>query len=80
MGTNAVGAMVVAGPEGFVKNQYRKFNIRSAEIAPGDDFGMMREVMERRFSRLVREHGAPEDGGEIASGRDEGFQAGPTSS
>src|SRR5688572_27463315 len=77
MGTNAVGAMVVAGPEGFVKNQYRKFNIRSAEIAPGDDFGMMREVMERRFSRLVREHGAPEDGGEIASGRDEGFQAWP---
>ncbi|PBB78334.1 excinuclease ABC subunit C [Mesorhizobium sp. WSM3879] len=57
MGTNAVGAMVVAGPEGFVKNQYRKFNIRSTEITPGDDFGMMREVMERRFSRLLREHG-----------------------
>ncbi|MBN9271505.1 MAG: excinuclease ABC subunit C, partial [Mesorhizobium sp.] len=57
MGTNAVGAMVVAGAEGFVKNQYRKFNIRSAEITPGDDFGMMREVMQRRFSRLLREHG-----------------------
>jgi excinuclease ABC subunit C len=57
MGTNAVGAMVVAGPEGFVKNQYRKFNIRSTEITPGDDFGMMREVMERRFSRLIKEHG-----------------------
>ncbi|TPM39674.1 excinuclease ABC subunit UvrC [Mesorhizobium sp. B2-3-4] len=57
MGTSAVGAMVVAGPEGFVKNQYRKFNIRSTEITPGDDFGMMREVMERRFSRLLREHG-----------------------
>lgn len=57
MGTNAVGAMVVAGPEGFVKNQYRKFNIRSTEITPGDDFGMMREVMERRFSRLLKEHG-----------------------
>ncbi|MGE0501295.1 MAG: excinuclease ABC subunit UvrC [Rhizobiaceae bacterium] len=57
MGTNAVGALVVAGPEGFVKGQYRKFNIRSADIAPGDDFGMMREVMERRFSRLLREHG-----------------------
>ncbi|OBQ60009.1 excinuclease ABC subunit UvrC [Mesorhizobium erdmanii] len=57
MGTNAVGAMVVAGPEGFVKNQYRKFNIRSTEITPGDDFGMMREVMERRFLRLLKEHG-----------------------
>ena len=50
-----VGAMIVAGPEGFVKNQYRKFNIRSTEITPGDDFGMMREVMERRFSRLLKE-------------------------
>nr|WP_244561909.1 excinuclease ABC subunit UvrC [Mesorhizobium australicum] len=57
MGTNAVGAMIVAGPEGFAKNQYRKFNIRSETITPGDDFGMMREVMERRFSRLVKEHG-----------------------
>lgn len=57
MGTNAVGAMVVAGPEGFVKNQYRKFNIRSTEITPGDDFGMMKEVMQRRFSRLIKEHG-----------------------
>ena len=60
MGTNAVGAMIVAGPEGFVKNQYRKFNIRSTDITPGDDFGMMREVMQRRFSRLVREHAAPD--------------------
>jgi excinuclease ABC subunit C len=51
--------MIVAGPEGFVKNQYRKFNIRSTDITPGDDFGMMREVMERRFSRLLKEHGAP---------------------
>src|SRR5690606_31671178 len=59
MGTNAVGAMIVAGPEGFIKNQYRKFNIRSTEITPGDDFGMMKEVMERRFSRLVKEHGVP---------------------
>ncbi|MER8992374.1 excinuclease ABC subunit UvrC [Mesorhizobium sp. M0145] len=64
MGTNAVGAMVVAGPEGFVKNQYRKFNIRSTEITPGDDFGMMREVMQRRFSRLLKEHGdAPQTEG-----------------
>lgn len=68
MGTNAVGAMVVAGPEGFVKNQYRKFNIRSTEITPGDDFGMMREVMERRFSRLLKEHGdvKPDDVTEAA--------------
>ena len=65
MGTNAVGAMIVAGPEGFAKSQYRKFNIRSTEITPGDDFGMMREVMQRRFSRLVREHG--EEGGETAA-------------
>jgi excinuclease ABC subunit C len=55
MGTNAVGAMVVAGPEGFQKNQYRKFNIRSADLTPGDDFAMMREVLERRFKRLLSE-------------------------
>jgi excinuclease ABC subunit C len=60
MGTNAVGGMVVAGPEGFVKNQYRKFNIKSTEITPGDDFGMMREVMTRRFSRLLKEEGIPD--------------------
>ncbi|MCF6370575.1 excinuclease ABC subunit UvrC [Rhizobium halophilum] len=60
MGTNAVGGMVVAGPEGYVKNQYRKFNIKSTEITPGDDFGMMREVMTRRFSRLLKEEGRPD--------------------
>lgn len=60
MGTNAVGGMVVAGPEGFAKNQYRKFNIKSTEITPGDDFGMMREVMTRRFSRLIKEEGIPD--------------------
>jgi excinuclease ABC subunit C len=54
-GSNAVGAMVVAGPEGFRKNQYRKFNIRSADLSPGDDFGMMREVLTRRFKRLLSE-------------------------
>jgi excinuclease ABC subunit C len=54
-GTNAVGAMIVAGQEGFQKNQYRKFNIRSADLAPGDDFGMMREVLTRRFKRLIAE-------------------------
>ena len=68
MGTNAVGAMIVAGPEGFVKNQYRKFNIRSTAITPGDDFGMMREVMERRFSRLLKEHGDEEGGEDAAAG------------
>jgi excinuclease ABC subunit C len=52
-GSNAVGAMIVAGQTGFQKNQYRKFNIRSAELTPGDDFGMMREVLERRFKRLM---------------------------
>ena len=54
-GSNAVGAMIVAGPEGFQKNQYRKFNIRSADLTPGDDFGMMREVLGRRFKRLIAE-------------------------
>ncbi|TXJ23386.1 MAG: excinuclease ABC subunit UvrC [Afipia sp.] len=53
MGTNAVGAMIVAGPEGFLKNQYRKFNIKSEGLTPGDDYAMMREVLERRFKRLL---------------------------
>src|SRR6202158_1712848 len=57
-GSNAVGAMIVAGPEGFRKSQDRKFNIRSADLTPGDDFGMMREVLTRRFKRLLAE--APE--------------------
>lgn len=60
MGTNAVGGMVVAGPEGFVKGQYRKFNIKSTDITPGDDFGMMKEVMTRRFQRLIKEEGIPD--------------------
>ncbi len=54
-GTNAVGAMIVAGSEGFQKNQYRKFNIRAVDLTPGDDFGMMREVLSRRFKRLMTE-------------------------
>lgn len=58
-GTNAVGAMIVAGPDGFVKNQYRKFNIKSEGITPGDDFAMMREVLERRLKRLIN---PPEEG------------------
>ena len=61
MGTNAVGGMIVAGPEGFAKNQYRKFNIKSKDLVPGDDYGMMREVMNRRFSRLIKENGLPEE-------------------
>ena len=61
MGTNAVGAMIVAGPDGFAKNQYRKFNIKNEDLVPGDDYGMMREVFTRRFSRLLKEH-ADENG------------------
>ncbi|MBR1271885.1 excinuclease ABC subunit UvrC [Bradyrhizobium sp. AUGA SZCCT0222] len=57
-GTNAVGAMIVAGPDGFIKNQYRKFNIKSEGLTPGDDYAMMREVLERRFKRLLK---PPED-------------------
>jgi excinuclease ABC subunit C len=55
MGTNMVGAMIVGGPEGFVKGQYRKFNIKRPETIAGDDFGMMREVLERRFARAIEE-------------------------
>jgi excinuclease ABC subunit C len=54
-GAHAVGAMIVAGPEGMMKNQYRKFNIKGDDITPGDDFGMMKEVIKRRFSRLIKE-------------------------
>jgi excinuclease ABC subunit C len=60
MGTNAVGAMIVAGPDGFQKSQYRKFNIKGTELTPGDDYGMMKEVLRRRFSRLVKEEEAGE--------------------
>jgi len=73
-GTNAVGAMIVAGPEGFRKNQYRKFNIRSQDITPGDDYGMMREVLTRRFKRLMDEAapapGAASGGDDNGSGHD----------
>src|SRR6201996_9583890 len=65
MGTNAVGGMIVAGPEGFQKSQYRKFNIKSTEITQGDDFGMMKEVLKRRFARMVKE----EEEGEASSPR-----------
>lgn len=59
-GTNAVGGMIVAGPEGFRKQAYRKFNIKDADLVPGDDFGMMREVIRRRFSRALKEREAGE--------------------
>lgn len=55
MGTNAVGGMIVAGPEGFLKSQYRKFNIKGEDLTPGDDFGMMKEVLTRRLTRLLKE-------------------------
>jgi excinuclease ABC subunit C len=77
-GTNAVGGMIVAGPEGFVKSQYRKFNIKSASLTPGDDYAMMREVLTRRFKRLAddsAETGAEagaETGAEAAAALDAG--------
>jgi excinuclease ABC subunit C len=61
-GTNSVGAMIVAGPEGFIKGQYRKFNIKNPDTIPGDDFGMMREVLERRFARAQEEDPDRENG------------------
>jgi excinuclease ABC subunit C len=54
-GTNAVGAMIVAGPDGVREIQYRKFNIKAMSLTPGDDFGMMKEVLTRRFQRLLKE-------------------------
>ncbi|QND74966.1 excinuclease ABC subunit UvrC [Tardiphaga robiniae] len=66
-GTNAVGAMIVAGPDGFIKNQYRKFNIKSEGLTPGDDYGMMKEVLQRRFKRLL----APPVEGEVAKPKDD---------
>jgi excinuclease ABC subunit C len=62
MGTNMVGAMIVAGAEGFIKGQYRKFNIKRPETIAGDDFGMMREVLERRFARAQEEDPDRENG------------------
>src|SRR4051812_36260953 len=71
-GSNPVGAMIVAGPEGFRKNQYRKFNIRSEEITPGDDYGMMREMLQRRFKRLLAEAPRPSLQDSAADGDDSG--------
>jgi excinuclease ABC subunit C len=60
-GTNAVGGMIVAGPDGFMKAQYRKFNIKAEDFNASDDFAMMHEMLTRRFSRLIKEHGAEQD-------------------
>src|SRR5215471_10624494 len=75
-GTNAVGAMIVAGPDGFVKNQYRRFNIKSEGLTPGDDYAMMREVLQRRFKRLLS---PPEEGAakENIKARDDDFPQWP---
>ena len=67
-GTNAVGAMIVAGPDGFIKNQYRKFNIKAEGLTPGDDYAMMREVLQRRFKRLVT---PPAEDNAVRSRRDD---------
>ncbi len=73
-GTNAVGAMIVAGPDGFLKNQYRKFNIRSEGLTPGDDYAMMREVLQRRFRRLLN---AAPDGARPVREADDGVPQWP---
>jgi excinuclease ABC subunit C len=74
-GTNAVGAMIVAGPDGFIKNQYRKFNIKSEGLTPGDDYAMMREVLQRRFKRLLTP--APESDAAKARADDDSFPQWP---
>ena len=76
MGTNAVGGMIVVGREGFAKNQYRKFNIKSKDLVPGDDYGMMREVMMRRFSRLLKEHGENASENDTGGGGDQNREDG----
>jgi excinuclease ABC subunit C len=74
-GTNAVGAMIVAGPDGFIKNQYRKFNIKSEGLTPGDDYAMMREVLQRRFKRLLTP--AADDDAARAKADDDSFPQWP---
>ncbi len=79
MGSNAVGAMIVAGAGGFMKSHYRTFNIKNEEITPGDDYGMMREVLTRRFARLMKDEGqrplAAEDTLELPAGAQAGSPA-----
>ncbi|MGB6444191.1 MAG: excinuclease ABC subunit UvrC [Xanthobacteraceae bacterium] len=74
-GSNAVGAMIVAGVEGFQKGQYRKFNIRSSSLTPGDDFAMMREVLSRRFKRLLAEAPRGEGAETVPTGLQEDGEA-----
>jgi excinuclease ABC subunit C len=76
MGTNAVGAMVVAGPNGFMKQHYRTFNMRSEDLKPGDDYGMMREMLQRRFARLVKEEPKTDDA-DAPRGDEDGFPSWP---
>ena len=75
MGTNAVGAMIVAGIDGLVKNQYRKFNIKSEGLTPGDDYAMMREVLTRRFKRVAAELAG--EGAEPPTESEPGFSLAP---
>ncbi|QFU17282.1 excinuclease ABC subunit UvrC [Microvirga thermotolerans] len=85
MGTNAVGAMIVAGAGGFMKQHYRTFNMKSEDLKPGDDYGMMREMLQRRFARLVKEEprtpgtpgSSPQGAGEPDGADDDGFPAWP---
>ena len=82
MGQQAVGAMIVAGPAGFMKTHYRTFNMKSEDIAPGDDYGMMREMLRRRFARLVKEaqpspRGSGGEGGADAPSDPDSFPAWP---
>ncbi|MEO0617678.1 MAG: excinuclease ABC subunit UvrC [Pseudomonadota bacterium] len=81
-GTNAVGAMIVSGPDGFAKNHYRKFNMDSEELTPGDDFGMMREMLTRRFKRLIKEHAdsAPDAAAAISAKAEDGATREPEDS
>ena len=76
MGANAVGAMVVAGPNGFMKQHYRTFNMRSEDLKPGDDYGMMREMLQRRFARLVKEEPRTADA-DAPGGDEDGFPSWP---
>jgi len=77
MGTNAVGAMIAAGPDGFMKTHYRTFNIKSQELTPGDDYGMMREVLRRRFTRLMKEDFSETPGSSAGTDEETGFPGRP---
>ena len=68
-GAHALGAFIVAGPDGFEKAQYRKFNIKSEDLTPGDDYAMMREVLTRRFARMMKEEGASSENGPADAGK-----------